>query len=93
LAIILSGNKLFTTFQTYISHEVLGILGNVLHCSKEPRKCYELVDYPADSGAAETYTADERKNAVSLPAKSIVCVVILGDKMSYSSAEKLRSGI
>jgi hypothetical protein len=41
-----------------------------------------LIDCPADSGAAEAYTADESKMEVSL-SKDNVCVVVLGN-ISYS---------
>jgi hypothetical protein len=85
------GYKLFTTFQTYINHEVLEILGNRLQCSKEPLKNV-LTDCPADSGAAETYTAGECKTAVSSPAKHNICIVAVGHKTSYSYVKMLPSG-
>jgi hypothetical protein len=47
-----------------------------------------LIDCPADSGAAETYTADEHKMADPPPAKRNI-VVVLEDKISYSSAKTL----
>jgi hypothetical protein len=60
-----SGHKSFTIFQTYINHRVLEVSGNQLHCSKEPLKTFVLTYSPGNSGAAETYTADEHKMAVS----------------------------
>jgi hypothetical protein len=51
-----------------------------LYCSKQQLKIFR-VDCPADSGPAETYTADKCKMAVfSPPAKFNVCVVLVGDK-------------
>jgi hypothetical protein len=56
--------KLLITFQIYINHKILEILENGLHCSKEPLKFFVLIDFSADSGAAETYIVDERKMVV-----------------------------
>jgi hypothetical protein len=36
-------------------------------------KFFVLTDYPADSGAAETYTADERKVAVASKERQCLC--------------------
>jgi hypothetical protein len=54
---------------------------------------FVLIDCPADSGTAEKYTADKCKITVSPPAKGNVCVMVLGDKISYSSVKMLPSGI
>jgi hypothetical protein len=50
-----------------------------------------LIDCPADSSAAETYTADEFKMAESLPAEADVCVVVLGGNNSCSILKILPS--
>jgi hypothetical protein len=34
------GDKVFTTFQTYINHKVLEIQGKGSHCSKKPAEKY-----------------------------------------------------
>jgi hypothetical protein len=47
------------------------------------------VDCATNSGAAEMHTADKHKMAVSSQQK----VVVLEDKISYSSAKTLPSGI
>jgi hypothetical protein len=51
---------------------------------------FVLIDCPADSGAAETHTADKHKMAVS-PRKR-QCFAVLGDKISYSSEKTLPPG-
>jgi hypothetical protein len=59
---LLGGHNIFTTFQTYINHKVSEMWRNGSHCSKKKRwKTFVLVDCPVDSGAAQTYAADERK--------------------------------
>jgi hypothetical protein len=46
-----------------------------------------LTDYPADSGAAEMYTADEPKMAVS-PQQKAMSVLYRGGKINYYSSAK-----
>jgi hypothetical protein len=64
---IQNDHKLFTAFRTYINQNVLEMMSvNGFHFWNESLKFFMLNDLPADSGAAETYRADERKMAVSL---------------------------
>jgi hypothetical protein len=53
-------------FKLNINHKVLELSGNGLHCSEEVLKIFILIDCPVNSGAAETYTADECKMTVPL---------------------------
>jgi hypothetical protein len=79
LANILTGRKLFTTIQSYVSHKLVKISANVLHSSKKKTLKYPRVHCPADSGAAGTSTADEREMAVTQSTKCNVCIAVLGD--------------
>jgi hypothetical protein len=51
---------------------------------------FVVMNYPADSGAAETCNVDDHKMA----ARGDVCVVVvLGNTISYSSTQTLPAGI
>lgn len=51
-----------------------------------------LLDFLADSGAAEMYTADKHKMAVS-PQQKVISVLHHGKQISYSRTKTLLSGI
>jgi hypothetical protein len=69
--ILESVHKLFTAFQTYINHEILDMGKGIALFKRTAEKCFMLNDSPADSGTAETYTAYERKMAVSPQEKAM----------------------
>jgi hypothetical protein len=81
LNIIQVGQKLLTTFQTYINRKVLEISGNGLNYSKEPLKIARAI-----VALLQRTQMTEAKRQFS-PEKANLSVVVPEDKISYSSAK------